>query len=100
VGIFPKKEIDHKVVEHVVVFLNVVTECNQLSSFLRYVPNKTVGTFYHNQQNGHNIRKFGHENRKQSKRIRIVSILAMIFKWLCSGFRVHLQIEDKLRKLL
>jgi hypothetical protein len=63
-GIFPQKEIDHRVVEHVVVFINVVTECNQLSSFLRYVPNKTVGTFYHNQQNGHNIRKFGHENRK------------------------------------
>jgi hypothetical protein len=45
VGIFPKKELDHKVIEHVVVFLDVVIECNQLSSFLRYVPNKTVGTF-------------------------------------------------------
>jgi hypothetical protein len=36
-GISPKKEIDHKVIEHVFVFLNVVTECNQLSSFLRYL---------------------------------------------------------------
>jgi hypothetical protein len=68
VGIFPKKEIDYKVVEHVVVFLNVVTECNQLSSFLRYMPNKTVGTFYYNQQKDHNIRKFGHKTRKKSKK--------------------------------
>jgi hypothetical protein len=70
VGIFPKKEIDHKVIEHVVVFLDVVIECNQLSSFLRYMPNKTVGTFYHNQQNSHNIRKFGHNIRKKIKKIK------------------------------
>ena len=37
---WPKKEISNIFVEHAVLFLNVVTKCCYLSSFLRYLPNR------------------------------------------------------------
>ena len=37
---WPKREIGDIFVENAVLFLNVVTKCHYLSSFLRYMPNR------------------------------------------------------------
>ena len=89
---WPKKEITGSFIEHAVRFPNVVTKCDQLSSFLRYMPNRLWEPFTITRRMVITWGKLAIKSWKNKGKIKIVPILAMTLQWLCSWFRVNLKI--------
>ena len=62
---WPKKEISDSFIEHAVLFLDVVTKCDELSFFLRYMPNRLWEPFTITRKNSYNMKKIGYKITKK-----------------------------------
>ena len=68
---WPKKAISDHFIEHAVLFLDVVTKCDYLSSFLRYMPNRLWKSFTITRKNSYNMKKIGYKITKKCLKNKI-----------------------------